>query len=481
MKTHPLTFSRATALATALALTLGPSGLLPGFVASTALAAPVKKGGATVTLNFVNAEIEGVARAMAVIVDKQIIVDPRVKGAITLYSDQPLTPREAYLNFLAALRGQGFSMVEVGGMLKILPEAEAKLQTGTVEVGALKRAGDQVLTQIFRLQFESASNLVTVLRPLISPNNTINANAGTNTLVITDYADNLKRLGEMIAALDVPSITDMEAIPLQYAIAADLAPMVQKLLDGGSAAGAAGGVAGAAALGEGDVHHARPAEILEQALGDLVGAVELGDLLAHDDDVGIAGEFLGEGLRLPFGLHHGVNSAGLVEAAAIVEEKDLAGLADANDELYRVVRELLSRRPDIKMLFLVGSCPSEVIKLDLSRAAERVAISQPALTRSIKNLEELLGVELLERKPRGVSPTEASSKSPSTSFFALRRSASLVARIIRWTIGIRRPTPKARGVIFRPGAACLRLNSAARTILSTRRTVVSSKPAATMS
>ena len=58
---------------------------------------------------------------------------------------------------------------------------------------------------------------------------------------------------------------------------------------------------------------------------------------------------------------------------AIMEEKDLAGLTDANDELDRVVRQLLSRRPDIKMLFLVGSCPSEVIKLDLSRAAARLS------------------------------------------------------------------------------------------------------------
>ena len=242
MKTHPLlNRSRATALVTALALAFGPGGLLPGFMAGSAVAAPVKKGGATVTLNFVNAEIEGVARAMAVIVDRQILVDPRVKGAITLYSDQPLTPREAYLNFLAALRGQGFSVVEVGNLLKIVPESEAKLQTGTVEVGSVRRSGDQVLTQIFRLQFESAANLVTVLRPLISPNNTVNANASTNTLVITDYADNLKRIGEMITALDVPSATDMEAIPLQYAIAADLAPMVQKLADGGGTAPASGG------------------------------------------------------------------------------------------------------------------------------------------------------------------------------------------------------------------------------------------------
>jgi light-independent protochlorophyllide reductase subunit N len=61
-------------------------------------------------------------------------------------------------------------------------------------------------------------------------------------------------------------------------------------------------------------------------------------------------------------------------ATAIIEERDLAGLADANEELDRVVDKLLARRPDIRMLFLVGSCPSEVIKLDLSRAAERLSV-----------------------------------------------------------------------------------------------------------
>ena len=60
-------------------------------------------------------------------------------------------------------------------------------------------------------------------------------------------------------------------------------------------------------------------------------------------------------------------------ATAIIDERDLAGLADANDELDRVVSQLLARRPEIKLLFLVGSCPSEVIKLDLSRAAERLS------------------------------------------------------------------------------------------------------------
>ena len=246
MKTHPLlTRPRATALLMALALGWGPGGFLS---VGQALAAP--QSGAResmVTLNFVNAEIEGVARAMAAILNRQILVDPRVKGTITLYSDQPMSTRSAYQNFLAALRGQGFSMVDVAGLLKIVPEAEAKLQTGTVDVGAVRRSGDQVLTQIFRLQNENANNLVAVLRPLISPNNTINANPSSNTLVITDYADNLRRIGQMIAALDVPTSSDLEAIPLQHAVAVDLAPVVQRLADGGGAAPAAPGAAAGAA------------------------------------------------------------------------------------------------------------------------------------------------------------------------------------------------------------------------------------------
>lgn len=134
------------------------------------------------------------------------------------------------------MRGQGFALVEVAGLLKVVPEADAKLQSGTVDVGNRpSRSGDQILTQIFRLQHENVNNMVTVLRPLISPNNTINANPTTNTLVITDYADNLKRLGQIVAAMDVPASTDLEAITLQYAIASDLAPVVQKLADGGGA------------------------------------------------------------------------------------------------------------------------------------------------------------------------------------------------------------------------------------------------------
>jgi general secretion pathway protein D len=193
-----------------------------------------------VTLNFVNADIEAVSRAMAAMTDRQILVDPRVKGVITVYSEQPMPVREAYLQYLAALRGLGFTVVDNAGLLKVVPEADAKLQAGTVSVGPVNQRGDQVITQIFRLSHENPNNLVAVLRPLISPNNTINANPGNSTLVITDYADNLARIAKIIAALDQPAATDIEIVPLKHAIASDLAVLVQRLGDGSAGAAVPG-------------------------------------------------------------------------------------------------------------------------------------------------------------------------------------------------------------------------------------------------
>ena len=202
--------------------------------------------GEPVTLNFVNADIEGVTRAVGAIVKQQFVVDPRVKGNITLYSEEPLSPREVYLNYLAALRGLGFTVVEVGGLFKVVPEADAKLQTGVVSTEPTPaRQGDNVITQIFRLQHESANNLVAVLRPLISPNNTINATPGSNSLVITDYADNLQRIAKIIAAMDTPASGNVEVIPLQHAVAADMQVLVQRLADPSGQPGGAAAAGGA--------------------------------------------------------------------------------------------------------------------------------------------------------------------------------------------------------------------------------------------
>ena len=198
----------------------------------------------TYTIDFPSIEAEAAARAMATILDRPILVDPRVKGTVRLFSDTPVTRAQAFALFQSAIRGAGDAVVESEGLLKVVPEADAKLQTGVVMVGGTARQGEQVITQVFRLSYTGVNDLVPVLRPLISANNTVTANAANNTLVITDYANNLARLGELIAALDTPSATDVEVIPLQYALAADLAPTVMKLSDPSAAASASSGGGG---------------------------------------------------------------------------------------------------------------------------------------------------------------------------------------------------------------------------------------------
>ena len=227
-----------SALALAVSLSFGPA--LVGLSLSHA-APPAKKASAQaqqpITLNFVNAEIESVARTLATLSNRNLVVDPRVKGTINLSTEMPVSPAEAWEQFSALLRLQGFAIVQTKGLYKIVPEADAKLQGGSVEGISRSGAGGapgQIVTHIFKLNFEQANNLVPVLRPLISPNNTINVNPGNNSIIITDYADNLQRMARIIATLDVSNASDVEVIQLKHAIAVDLAPLVLRLIESGS-------------------------------------------------------------------------------------------------------------------------------------------------------------------------------------------------------------------------------------------------------
>jgi general secretion pathway protein D len=161
------------------------------------------------------------------------IIDPRVKGTLTLVSERTLTKAQAFALLTSALRLQGYAVVTGDGYAKVVPEAEAKLQSSPTQVGVggSRVHGDQVATQVYRLQHESAANLTAVLRPLISPNNSIMADPGNNSLVITDYADNLRRLSKIIAALDGPATGDLDVVPIRNGIASDVATLVTRLME----------------------------------------------------------------------------------------------------------------------------------------------------------------------------------------------------------------------------------------------------------
>lgn len=187
------------------------------------------------TLNFVGADIESVIRAIGHYTGNTFIIDPRVKGTINLVSEKPVTKMQAFEMLASVLRLQGYALVRTPDYVKVLPEADAKLQAAPVSSGKLR--GDQIATQIFRLNHESASGLLNVLRPLISANNTISADPTNNTLIITDYADNLKRLSRIIASLDTPAIGELDVIHLEHAIAMDLTVTINRLLDPGGSPG----------------------------------------------------------------------------------------------------------------------------------------------------------------------------------------------------------------------------------------------------
>lgn len=187
-------------------------------------------GDQPVTLNFVDADIQAVVRALSRSTGQQFLVDPRVKGSLTLVSEGQVPARQAYDMLLAALRMQGFSVVDVGGVAQVVPEADAKLLGGPI-YSADKPAGNGMLTRTFRLQYENAVNLIPVLRPIVSPNNPINAYPGNNTIVVTDYAENLTRVAQLIQTIDSPSAIDTDVVQIQNGIAADIAPMVADLLD----------------------------------------------------------------------------------------------------------------------------------------------------------------------------------------------------------------------------------------------------------
>ena len=195
-----------------------------------------------VTLNFVNADIEGVVKAVSEITGKNFVLDPRVKGVVNIVSAKPLSRALVYEVFLSALRLQGYAAIEDRGIIKIVPESDAKLHySPTLGPQDKSRASDQIQTQVFTLKYESAAQLVPILRPLIAPNNTITAYPNTNTLVITDYASNLRRIERIIDSIDQPSGTEPIMIPLRYASALEVAQTVNRLF---AEAAQAPGVAG---------------------------------------------------------------------------------------------------------------------------------------------------------------------------------------------------------------------------------------------
>ena len=135
-----------------------------------------------------------------------LVIDPRVKGAISLVTERPVTKQQAFEQLLSALRLRFHNRAD--------RQCHARGPRGRCQAAGRRRVvvphspltprETSFVTQVFRLQYESATAMVPVLRPLIAPNNTISAYPQNNTLVITDYAENLRRIQRIIESIDTP-------------------------------------------------------------------------------------------------------------------------------------------------------------------------------------------------------------------------------------------------------------------------------------
>ncbi|RIX85501.1 type II secretion system protein GspD [Acidovorax cavernicola] len=196
-----------------------------------AKAAPRAGAEERVVLNFVDADITSVVSALARFLGRNFLFDPRVKGQITLVSEGEVPAATAYGMLASALRMRGFAIVDVGEVSRVVPVADAKLQGGSVNARG-GGVGGGLATRTFRLNYENAEAMVPVLKPLVAAENSIAAYGANNTLVVTDYIDNLERLARIIESIDTPTALDAQLVKLRNGIATDIAALATELLEG---------------------------------------------------------------------------------------------------------------------------------------------------------------------------------------------------------------------------------------------------------
>ncbi len=204
-------------------------GLLIGVVLllSAGLAhAQALEEGKTAVLNMEGTDIRTLIGEVADKTGKNFIVDPRVKGKVTVISHRPVDRHELYQVFLSILEVHGFAAIPVKGAIKIIPDAQAK-QTGTAPADG---RGDEVVTRVLGVEYVDAMQLVPILRPLIPQQGHLAAYAPSNVLIISDRAENIQRLLRIIRRVDQPSSQEVEVIRLQHASAAELVRILSTLI-----------------------------------------------------------------------------------------------------------------------------------------------------------------------------------------------------------------------------------------------------------
>jgi general secretion pathway protein D len=183
----------------------------------------------TITLNFDEADIRTVIDAVAKYTGENFIIDPRVKGKVTLISHKPMSTDEVYNVFLSVLKIHGFAAIPGKQAIKIVPDVNAKQDA----ISNLRRDSggltDELVTHIIEVKHVNATQLVPILRPLVPQRGHLAAVPSSNVIIISDTRANIARLSRIISRIDTATGGEIEVIPLQHATASELVRILNQL------------------------------------------------------------------------------------------------------------------------------------------------------------------------------------------------------------------------------------------------------------
>jgi general secretion pathway protein D len=207
------------------------SALLIGGGVAAALASLSAPGIAQQVLNLRDADIRAFIQDAARVTGRTFIIDPRVQGKVSVVTDRPLSRTEYFEVFLSTLRANGLVAVPTaGGAFRIQPSETAATQPG--RVGTRGVTNNNFVTEVFRLQTIDAQSAVETLRPLVSKDGSVTANRSGNAIVVADYADNIRRIRDLLSRIDRDSAAT-RVVPLRNAGAREIATALQQLISSG--------------------------------------------------------------------------------------------------------------------------------------------------------------------------------------------------------------------------------------------------------
>lgn len=182
------------------------------------------------TINLKDADIRAFIDQISQLSGQTFIVDPRVKGQVSVVSNATLSLSEVYQLFLSVMATHGFSVLTQGDVARVVPNAEAKAEAGSGPTG-----GDQLETRVIQVQHTSAAELIPLIRPLVPQFGHLAAVSSANALIISDRSANIARIEDLVRQLDRAESNDYAVLNLQHGWAMDIAEVLRNSLMRGDA------------------------------------------------------------------------------------------------------------------------------------------------------------------------------------------------------------------------------------------------------